>query len=54
VGTALISVGRAPVGRMEVRFAIMLLMMGFTLAEGTTLVRSEVGIAEVRFKSAEE
>jgi hypothetical protein len=48
------SVGRAPVGRMEVRFAIIEEMIGLTLAEGTTLVRSDVAMLEVRFPRAEE
>ena len=48
------SVGRAPVGRMDVRFAMREEMIGLTLAEGMTLVRSEVAIEEVRFPRAEE
>jgi hypothetical protein len=48
------SVGRALEGRMEVRFAMMEEMIGLTLAEGMTLVRSEVASEEVRLARAEE
>jgi hypothetical protein len=48
------SVGRAPVGRMEVRLAMREEMMGLTLAEGTMLVRAEDSMQEVRFSKAEE
>jgi hypothetical protein len=54
VGTALMSVGRAPVGKIDVKFAMMDEMIGLTLAEGIMLVRSEMAIVEVRLSRAEE
>jgi hypothetical protein len=48
------SVGRAPVGRIDVKFAMMEEMIGLTLAEGMMLVKSETAIVEVRLSRAEE
>jgi hypothetical protein len=48
------SVGRAPVGKIDVKFAMMEDMIGLTLAEGMTLVKSEMAIVEVRLSRAEE
>jgi hypothetical protein len=48
------SVGRAPVGKIDVKFAMRDEMIGLTLAEGMILVRSETAMVEVRLLRAEE
>jgi hypothetical protein len=47
-------VGRAPVGKIDVRFAMRDEMIGLTLAEGIMLVKSEIAMVEVRLSRAEE